>query len=157
MRDFIAKLRKNDEPTAVIFYGDHQPAFWPDSVRGANGDLAMHSTPFFMWANTPLKQRPLAPVTSPVYFLPLLYQELGAELPPYYALLLDLYDELPAMEQNTYLSATGKRLPRAKLNPHARRLLHDYRMVQYDLSIGGRFSQDQLFYPQETSVSRASQ
>ena len=157
LRDFIAKLRKSDEPTAVVFYGDHLPAFWPESVRGANGDLAMHSTPFLLWANTPLKQRPLAAVTSPVYFLPLLYQELGVELPPYYALLLDLYDELPAMEQDTYLSPAGKRLSLAKLNPRAKRLLHDYRMVQYDLSIGGRYSQDQLFYPQATSVSRASE
>ncbi|MGN6576866.1 MAG: LTA synthase family protein [Nocardioides sp.] len=157
LRDFIAELRDIDEPTAVVFYGDHQPAFWPESVREANGELAMHSTPFFFWANTPLKKQDLAAVTSPVFFLPLLYQSLGVELPPYYALLLDLYDELPAMEQNTYLSSTGQPVSPAELNPRAKQLLHDYRLVQYDLSIGRRYSQADLFYPQETSVSRASE
>ncbi len=35
------------------------------------------------------------------------------------------------------------------LDARGRRLLHDYRLVQYDLSVGHRYSQAGLFYPQQ--------
>ena len=51
---FIARLEASDEKTAVVFYGDHQPAFWPEDVRERERRRwRCEQTPFFMWANFP--------------------------------------------------------------------------------------------------------
>ena len=96
----------------------------------------MRTTPFFLWANTPTAQARPAALTSPIYFLPMLYDALGAELPPYYALLRDLQEQIPAMEQGIYLDDAGRPVEESDLSPAAKAVLRDYRLVQYDLSVG---------------------
>ena len=155
LHDFLASLEESDEKTAVVFYGDHQPAFWPSAVRKKNGDVAMRSTPFFIWANTPIETVETPEITSPIYFMPMLYDALGAQLPPYYALLRELQVEIPAMEQGIYLDDDGNPLARDDLSPRAKELLRDYRLVQYDLSVGARYSQDELFYPESVTSAAA--
>jgi hypothetical protein len=44
----------------------------------------------------------------------------------------------------------GRRIDPDGLSPEARQLLHDYRLVQYDLSVGQHWSQDAMFYPRST-------
>ena len=119
------------------------------------GRVAMRSTPFFIWANTPIKKAAAPEVTSPIYFMPMLYDALGAQLPPYYALLRELQVEIPAMEQGIYLDDDGNPLARDDLSPRAKELLRDYRLVQYDLSVGARYSQDELFYPESVTSAAA--
>jgi hypothetical protein len=157
LEEFIAGLEASDEPTAVVFYGDHQPGIWPEDVRDRNGDLAMRETPFFVWANFPTDKIETAPMTSPIYFLPLLYDAVGAPLPPWYALLHDLYASVPAMEQGIYVDGKGDSHPRRQLPPGAQQLLDDYRLLQYDLSVGKRYTEDVMFEqaPPETPVAEA--
>ncbi len=144
---FLRALRGSHEKTLVVFYGDHLPPIWPHHVYDRNGERTMHETPFFVWSNfTDLRHGPL-PTTSAIYFMPMLFQAAGAPLPPYYALLTELRRQIPAMEQGMYVDARNRLAEESELSPRARRLLHDYRLVQYDLSIGGRYSQAQLFYP----------
>ena len=145
LASFISGLEGSDEPTAVVFYGDHQPGIWPEDVRDENGDLAMRETPFFVWANFETDKLATAPLTSPIYFLPLLYDAVGAPLPPWYALLHDLYQLVPAMEQGIYVDQDGEPHSPEELPARARQLLRDYRMLQYDLSVGDRFTQNVIF------------
>ena len=51
------------------------------------------------------------------------------------------------MEQGEYFDANGQQVKEGDLSAHARSLLADYRMVQYDLSVGHRYSAKELFYP----------
>jgi phosphoglycerol transferase MdoB-like AlkP superfamily enzyme len=139
----LKRLSASKEKTAVIFYGDHLPAFWPEEIYEKNGDPAMKSTPFFIWTNFKTPKLDTAPLTSPIYFLPLLFNQIGAKLPPYYALLTEMYNEVPAMEQDVEYGANGEPVVD---DPRLEQLLHDYRLVQYDLSIGKRYSQAGLFY-----------
>jgi phosphoglycerol transferase MdoB-like AlkP superfamily enzyme len=157
LEEFLAGLEASDEPTAVVFYGDHQPGIWPQDVRDRNGDLAMRETPFFVWANFPTEKVETAPVTSPIYFLPLLYDAVGAPLPPWYALLHDLYASVPAMEQGVYVDAEGESHSRRELPPGAQRLLDDYRLLQYDLSVGKRYTEKVMFEqaPSDAPVGQA--
>ncbi len=138
LRSFLAGLRTSPEKTAVVFYGDHLPPFWPPHVRKVNGPVAVHSTPYFIWANYPIKRLPREPLTSPIFFLPMLYQATGAEVTPYYALLTLLHRRITAMESGVYVERGGGAVPESGLSPAAQRLLHDYRLVQYDLSVGPR-------------------
>ena len=142
---FLAALQKSPEPTAVVFFGDHLPAFWTTRTAAHNDALTMRQTPYFLWSNhraLPVRHEQL---TSPIYFLPLLWRELGLPLPPYYRLLLRLHDEIPAMEQGEYHLRDGRTVQEDDLPPAAARLLDDYRLVQYDFSIGQRYAVDAMF------------
>jgi hypothetical protein len=56
-----------------------------------------------------------------------------------------LYDEVPAMAMGQYHAADGAVVSDPEdLDPEAQRLLEDYRMVQYDLTIGERYSEESM-------------
>lgn len=145
LEDFVAELEGSAEKTAVIFYGDHHPPVWPERVRAKNGGIRTLSTPYFMWANFGLKTLPPAELTSPIHFLPMLYEAADAQVPPYYALLARLRELVPAMESGRYLDSGKGLVPETGLSAEAARVLNDYRMVQYDLSVGERYSLEAMF------------
>jgi hypothetical protein len=44
------------------------------------------------------------------------------------------------MDPGTYIDARDRTIGPDQLTPQARAVLHDYRLVQYDLSVGRRYS-----------------
>jgi hypothetical protein len=139
LQGLIRDLRRFDEPTVLVLYGDHQPGSYPDAVHEANGRAAMHQTPFLVWANFDGPAEPQQ-VVSPIHFVDLLLDRADAPVPPYYALLHLLREQVPAMDGGMWFGPDGRRTTHQELSPRARRLLRDYRMVQYDLSVGDRHS-----------------
>lgn len=143
LRSFLAALSAGGEPTVVLLYGDHLPAFWPVETRMANGFRKMRETPFLVWSNLrSLTPRPL-PTTSPTFFGPLVLNHVGARLSPFDALLTQLHRHVPAMEPLLRVGPNGNRLD-GPLSPTAARLLADYRLMQYDMSVGAGYAEDQL-------------
>lgn len=144
LEDLIGDLSRSHERTLLVFYGDHLPGIYPDSVFSANGARALMRTPFLVWANFPGPDDE-QPLTSPTHFMDLLFERANAAVPPYYALLHELRQEMPAMDNGRFYDPEGHPLRRADLSPRALQLLHDYRLVQYDLSVGRRYSVDTMF------------
>jgi hypothetical protein len=66
-------------------------------------------------------------------------------VPPYYALPTELRRQVPADESGRLYDPAGRPIRHGQLSPRATRLLADYRMVQYDLSVGKRYSEAGLF------------
>jgi len=145
LQRFLAHLSASKEKTAVLFYGDHRPGIYTSKITDQNTDVNMKTTPFFIWTNFKTPRIPTAAKTSPIYFMPLLFEQLGAKVPAYYALLTEMYQQIPAMEQDVRYDWAGN--AETKLDPAALRMLHDYRLVQYDLSVGKRYSASAMFYP----------
>ncbi|NUS50100.1 MAG: hypothetical protein HOQ22_03535, partial [Nocardioidaceae bacterium] len=87
------------------------------------------------------------PLVSPAHFVDLALEQVRAPVSPYYALLTELRRRVPAMESGRLFGADGQQLDRRTLSPQARRLLHDYRLVQYDLAMGHRWSEAALSGP----------
>ncbi len=146
LADMFAKLKKSPEPTAVIFYGDHlPPQVYPQSLVEREGPLTAHQTPFLIWSN----RKPLAhtklPTTSPIQFMPKLFNALKVPIPPWYALLDDLDKEIPAMDSGITINPQDKRVKPSQLTPEAKKVLADYRMIMYDLSIGERYSEKTMY------------
>jgi sulfatase-like protein len=150
MWTLVGDLRRLHEPTVLVLYGDHLPGIYPHSVFAANGSAQMHRTPYLVWANFPTRDRAAAdasapgPVVSPAHFVDLAAERAGAAVTPYYALLTELRRQVPALEGRTVLGPDGTPEPRSRLSPWARRLLRDYRLVQYDLSVGNRYTEKGL-------------
>ncbi len=143
---FLDKLKQQPEPTAVIFYGDHLPAqVYPESMEQREGPLASHQTPFLIWSNgKPLEHTDL-PTTSPIHFLPKLFNALEVPVPPWYALLDSLDQHVPAMDTGFAINAAGEKVKPSQLDASAKAVLSDYRMIMYDLSIGKRYSEKTMF------------
>jgi hypothetical protein len=104
----------------------------------------MRETPFFVWANYGTGIGP-QPTTSPTHFMDLLLERAGAAVPPYYALLQELRAEVPAIDSGMLVDGEDRLVTPAALSDRARRLLRDYRLVQYDLAAGSRYSEDAMF------------
>lgn len=145
MKDFLADLRKSPEKTAVVFYGDHAPPFWPRSKVFGQNEQQLRRTPFFLWTNFQKMHHEDLGLVSPTQFLPLLFNQVKAPVTPLYALLDAMRKEVPAMTMDEYHTADGDVVRNVDdLDPEAQSLLRDYRMVQYDLSIGKRYSEDTM-------------
>jgi hypothetical protein len=52
---------------------------------------------------------------------------------------------LPALLPGEYLRPDGNTTRESELGPRSRRLLDDYRLVQYDLSVGHRYVAGSMF------------
>lgn len=142
----ITALERSDEKTVVVLYGDHLPPGLPGEIYAANSDRVMHETPFFIYANfAPLGDDTL-PTTSPIFFLPQVFELLDAPMPPYYALLNELRQNVSAMQHGRMVSHWDYDLEPESLTPDAQALLRDYRLVQYDLAVGQRYAES-MFYP----------
>lgn len=142
MRGFVRRLEASEEKTVVVFYGDHLPPVWP---RSALSVRARHETPFFVLANFELSRSERLPTTSPIYFMNHVLRSTDAPVPAYYALLQRLEQQIPAMGQTMMIGPDDRRKAQDQLPARARRLLRDYRLVQYDLSVGDRYAEAGMF------------
>jgi hypothetical protein len=145
LTEFLADLEASDEKSVVLFYGDHLPGIYDSDVKNANDDgLGLYQTPFFVWNSEGNVHRP-TPLTSPAFFLPLVYRVADAPVPPYFALLDRLHDHVSALQQGRIVTSDGEETPEDSLDPRSAELLEDARLVQYDFSIGERYSVDQMW------------
>lgn len=156
LRKLIAALDAHDERTILVFYGDHQPAIWSSETRSKNSERTLKETVFFVWANFGEAQHEPLPTTSPIHFMNHVFELADAPIPPYYALLAELEKELPAMEHGMLIDSKNRLVDFEDLSPRARELLHDHQLVQYDFSVGQRFSVDKMFYPASDQQAAAS-
>ncbi len=76
-------------------------------------------------------------------------------MPPYYALLNELADHVPAMQHGRLVNRSNREIEPESLDPAARALLRDYRLVQYDLSVGQRYAET-MVYPAPADRLEAS-
>lgn len=151
LADFLARLEASDEKTVVLFYGDHLPGLYGSGTKKQNSGLPLYETPFFLWSNQSDGQvARQAPITSAAFFLPMLYEFANAPIPPYFALLQEVHERIPAMQQGRMLDVSGKVVDASDIDAETTELLADMRLVQYDFSIGSRYSLQRM-WPGSTS------
>ncbi len=155
MARFVRSLERSDEKTIVVFYGDHVPAGLPTSLFAKNSDRTMHETPFFIYSNFGKPNPETLPTTSPIFFLPHVFDQANAPLPPYYMLLKELESHVSALEHGRLISSGNYEVTPDSLSPEGRRVLRDYRLVQYDLSVGHRWA-EKMFYETPAGTVAAS-
>lgn len=143
---FLAAVRASGEKTVVVFYGDHYPGIYGDAVLAQNPGLEQLRTPLLIWSSEGQEPRPL-PLTSSSDFLPYVFDLAGQALPPYYELLTEVREQIGALSPGHVVAPDGRELAEDDLTPEQQRLLADYRLVQYDFSVGRRYAVDGLWYP----------
>ena len=155
--DFLNQLDQMDKPITVIFYGDHLPGIYATADEDKNNKTVLHETDYFIWSNSAsashgAKVDPSTTAyTSSNYFMPLAAEHMNAKVSPYLAMLTDLKQQIPAMSRvidsnggigqgkATYLDQNGNRIKATKVSRKAQQLLEDYKLVQYDQTIGKNY------------------
>ncbi len=159
--EFLNKLNEIDRPITVVFYGDHLPGIYSTAYSDKNNVLGLHETDYFIWSNnaskaagTKLDDKSSA-YTSSNYFSAQLAQHLNAKVSPYLAFLTEMHQAIPALsvpsaaggniDEPVYLDASGNRIRKKNLSKTAKSMLHDYLLIQYDMSIGKNYLKDTGF------------
>lgn len=158
--DFLNQLDQMDKPITVIFYGDHLPGIYDTADMNKNNKTVLHETDYFIWSTSAssshgTKVNPTTTAyTSSNYFMPLAAEHMNAKVSPYLAMLTELQQEVPAMSRvigtnggigqgkATYLDPDGNDIKVTALSAKAKELLKDYKLVQYDQTVGKNYLKD---------------
>ena len=155
---FLNDLDAIDSPITVVFYGDHLPGIYTTASQDPKNNLALHETNYFIWSNAASKSHDTklpeedAAYTSSNFFMAQTAQQLDSKISPYLALLDELHAEVPAISRAstnmgewetedapTYLNSQGDPIDPKSLSAEAKQLLDDYRMAQYDMTVGENY------------------
>ena len=158
--DFLNQLDQIYKPITVIFYGDHLPGIYDTADMNKNNKTVLHETDYFIWSTSAssshgTKVNPTTTAyTSSNYFMPLAAEHMNAKVSPYLAMLTELQQEVPAMSRvigtnggigqgkATYLDHDGNNIKATALSAKAKELLKDYKLVQYDQTVGKNYLKD---------------
>ena len=152
--DLLNQLNQIDRPITVIFYGDHLPGIYSTANEDKHNQITLHETDYFIWSNaasasatTKLDDASNA-YTSSNYFMAQVAQHLNAKISPYLAFLTEMHAAIPAISvpasagdssKPVYLDADGNRIQPKDLTTQQKELLHDYQLIQYDLTAGKQY------------------
>lgn len=147
LADFLTTIDELPEKTIVIFWGDHLPSFYSETIAETNGSLKMHQTPLLVYPNFAEKSGALGTI-SPIYFMNHILNTTNAQVTPYYALLMELEEALPAFEKGLYIERNSTEVfeKRADLSEETQELLKVYDTIQYDVTVGENYSKAFNFF-----------
>lgn len=153
-KEFLESLDKVKKPVTVVWYGDHLPGIYGHVSMNQYG-VRLHETDYWIYSNKAAaghhKRLTHSSLVSPNDFAAMALAQMGVKVSPYYALLTKVYTQLPAMSlslngtdhNNTahtgvtsFVNQHGRQV---NLNHRQQRLLHDYQLVQYDLTAGHQY------------------
>jgi hypothetical protein len=163
--DFLNQLNAMDKPITVIFYGDHLPSSYQTAAADKNNTLALHQTGYFIWSNQASASAGVkldasnTAYTSPNYFMEMAAEHMNAKVSPYLAFLTQTRTDIPALERlvigaggfdtdasTAYLDQNGNAIKRKALSKQAKNTLHDYKLIQYDMTAGKGYLNDTNFF-----------
>lgn len=132
VRQLVEQYRNSDEPTMIVFFGDHQPALGAEATQQiySNGYyIDSFQTKFFIWTNYETETVHNAAVSA--NYLPWLILERGNfPLPPYVQLLKEVHEKYPVLSSQGLVDADGYMYDNVAVLPDDP-LLQKYRYVQY--------------------------
>ncbi len=140
LKELITYYQNLDEPTMVVFFGDHQPplknAFYEElygkklSERTTEEVLQQYAVPFFIWANYDIEERQDV-VISPNYLGVLTAQMAGLPMTGFMNFLSQMYEELPAITPVGFVTADGQYLEEEELSEEQQEWLDTYEILNY--------------------------
>ena len=154
--DLLDRLRKLDQKTMVLFFGDHQPEigddFWEycqgNDIEKWNFDEQQRAfeTCFFVWANYDIPEAD-GLFLSANYLSPYLLSLTGLDRSDYEDYLLQMREKIPAMNSFGYYGSDGKQheWDEKETDPAAWEKLRQYKCLIYNELTGGA-SRDASFF-----------
>ncbi len=144
-----SELEDFDEPTIVMFFGDHQPGTWVSSaMRNKYGiylddsDINQHEqfyeVPFLLWANYDIENEGNVGDISVNYLSTLLCEVANIELTDAQKFLSSLHETYPSVSANSFMDKYGYLYPISDAEDEE--LLKKYSILQYNCLFDGNTS-----------------
>lgn len=151
MKNLTHQLEKIDEPTIVVFWGDHWPNVFGESALLHNGEEVLHHTPVLIFSNQSSQSENLEEI-SPIYFFNEVLSLTNAKVTPFEAFLLELKEKIPAFEKGMYYEKEKEHYvqSREELNKEAQEMLEEYDWIMYDRTVGNKYSVQKGFFDVHT-------
>ncbi len=140
LEELITYYSQCDEPTMIVFFGDHQPpltnAFYEQlygkkfSQRTTQEVMQQYAVPFFIWANYDIEERQDV-IISPNYLGVLTAQVAGLPMTGFMNFLSQMYEDLPAITPVGFVTADGEFLAEEELDEEAQEWLRQYEILNY--------------------------
>ena len=153
LKELITYFEQVDEPTMIVFFGDHQPNVETEFIEDLGGkpwtsfDMdevqSRYTVPFFIWCNYDIEEAYYDSI-SVNYLSTLAMEVAGVEMPAYNQYLSKLYGTLTAVNSLGYKDAEGVWhyfREENDLTPY----LNGYELVQYDYLFGKKNRVDALY------------
>lgn len=119
-KDFLDALLKIDKPITVVFYGDHLPGFYPDSVFLNDFDQKFQ-TDYFIWSNKD-QIKLNYPLINSSDLTAVLLDHTNSKVSPYYALLTEVLKSASVNSDKDSIKYQS--------------IQNDLKNIQYDMTVG---------------------
>ena len=158
LKELVHYFEKVDEPTVIVFFGDHQPdleeTFYnrllhTDIQKLEGEDLEqLYKVPFLIWANYDIKEENVEK-TSNNYLSTYLAEVAGIKKTGYLEYLTKLREEIPAINAIGYWDKNGKFYKIDDKKSPYYDLIHEYNLLEYNNLFGKDNQQKEFFYLKE--------
>ena len=155
LKELVHYFEKVDEPTVIVFFGDHQPdleeTFYNrllhTNIQKLEGeDLEqLYKVPFLIWANYDIKEENVER-TGNNYLSTYLAEVTGMEKTGYLKYLTKLREEIPAINAIGYWDKNGKFYEIDDKKSPYYDLIHEYNLLEYNNLFGKDNQQKDFFY-----------
>ncbi|MDT3392246.1 MAG: hypothetical protein LIR22_07970 [Bacillota bacterium] len=115
--------------------------------------IQLHQTDYFIYNNQTHQLSYTDRLVSPYAFPALALANGNVKVTPYYALLTQVTDKLPAMTTdpaasetnntngaNIFVNQKGRQLKYRNLSSQQKKIFRDYQLIQYDLTAGQQYA-----------------
>ena len=152
LKEFITKIENHDEPTIVIFFGDHLINFQSDiheqhgyieKDTDANRAKMFFETPLLIMSNMENFRIDNLDDVSPIFIAPLILKELNLPLSPFYIFLLEVYEQFSVLHNNFKLDSHQNQIQ--ELTDKQEQLLLALELIQYDMLEGKEYTLSTFF------------
>lgn len=145
LRELISYFKKVDEPTLIVFFGDHQPSVEGDFIAALKGKplnelnleevQSRYVAPFFIWANYDIEEAYYENISAN-YLSTLAMKTAGVEMPAYHQYLDQLYETVPMINALGYADHNGTYYYHTD-ETELTEAIEEYKIVQYNYLFGG--------------------
>nr|WP_306309875.1 sulfatase-like hydrolase/transferase [Limosilactobacillus kribbianus] len=156
VKQFIKQIDKINKPITVVFYGDHLPGIYGNSM--ATDGLQLHETDYFIYSNRYARKhgarslKDKSKIVDPNDFMAMVAKQTNSRVNWYQALLTRVYEQLPAVvvnfnqsssdqtvDRNEFVNQRGKVVKKKNFTKSQKQLWHDYQLLQYDITAGHHY------------------
>lgn len=154
VKQFIRQIDQIQKPITIVFYGDHLPGIYGNSM--AQDGKKLHETDYFIYSNRYARQHGAKILkrnvnyTDPNNFIAMVAKQTNSKVNWYQALLTDVYENVPAVavnftqsdsktDRNEFVNQNGKIVHVRNFTKKQQRIWRDYQMVQYDITAGHHY------------------
>lgn len=156
LKELVEYFEKKEEPTVIIFFGDHHPNLTYAMYKKVYENSKEYSklenfqkrymVPFLIWANYDIEEQSNVELSTN-YLTAYMKKAIGISMTGYDKYLMDLYEKVPMITGNCYKGDDGKYYKwDSEEESKYTEILEEYRLIQYNGLIDNKNIVEDFFH-----------